>query len=133
MPLPGQEHERGFPLGLGPPLLSVLEGQTGEQTPRSEDVTHSTDGCVTVEGRSFLCRDQDADADNPREILTLGKGVAFVKSRLEKAPSKRGDHGRPSCSESRVWGWNARRHGELWLGMVLTRLEQKPPPRGPRE
>src|SRR6516225_2386945 len=22
-----------------------------------------------------------------------------------------------------VWGWDARRHGELWLGMVLTRLE----------
>src|SRR3954463_12033664 len=54
--------------------------------------------------------------------LILGKGSSFVKSRLSRLP--RAEEGwEADIQPISVRGWDARRHGELWLGMVLTRLE----------
>ena len=60
--------------------------------------------------------------DNIPDRLTLGKGVAFVKSRLKRLPQSE-ETWEADIQPISVRGWNARRHGELWLGMVLTRLE----------
>ena len=54
--------------------------------------------------------------------LTLGKGSSFVKSRLSRLPRTE-EVWEADIQPISVRGWNARRHGELWLGMVLTRLE----------
>ncbi len=54
--------------------------------------------------------------------LTLGKGSSFVKSRLSRLP-RTDEVWEADIQPISVLGWNARRHGELWLGMVLTRLE----------
>jgi hypothetical protein len=54
--------------------------------------------------------------------LTLGKGSSFVKSRLGRLP-RTDEVWEADIRPMSVSGWNARRHGELWLGMVLTRLE----------
>ena len=54
--------------------------------------------------------------------LTLGKGSSFVKSRLSRLPRTE-EVWEADIQPISVWGWDARRHGELWLGMVLTRLE----------
>jgi hypothetical protein len=60
--------------------------------------------------------------DNIPDRLTLGKGVAFVKSRLKRLPQS-DETWEADIQPISVRGWNARRLGELWLGMVLTRLE----------
>lgn len=54
--------------------------------------------------------------------LTLGKGSSFVKSRLSRLP-RTDEVWEADIQPISVRGWDARRHGELWLGMVLTRLE----------
>src|SRR4051812_15884701 len=54
--------------------------------------------------------------------LTLGKGSSFVKSRLGRLPRTE-EVWEADIQPISVRGWDARRHGELWLGMVMTRLE----------
>jgi hypothetical protein len=54
--------------------------------------------------------------------LTLGKGSQFVKSHLSRLP-RTDEVWEADIQPISVWGWDPRRHGELWLGMVLTRLE----------
>lgn len=54
--------------------------------------------------------------------LKLGKGVAFVKSRLSRLP-RTDEVWEADIQPISVRGWDAQRHGELWVGMVLTRLE----------
>ena len=54
--------------------------------------------------------------------LTLGKGSSFVKSRLSRLP-RTDEVWEADIQPISVQGWDARRHGELWLGLVLTRLE----------
>src|SRR3954466_4862044 len=54
--------------------------------------------------------------------LTLGKGSSFVKSRLSRLP-RTDEVWEADIQPISVRGWDSRRHGELWLGMVLTRLE----------
>jgi hypothetical protein len=54
--------------------------------------------------------------------LILGKSSHFVKSRLSRLP-RTDEVWEADIQPISVRGWNARRHGELWLGMVLTRLE----------
>jgi hypothetical protein len=54
--------------------------------------------------------------------LILGKGSAFVKSRLSRLP-RTDEVWEADIQPISVGGWNARHHGELWLGMVLTRHE----------
>jgi hypothetical protein len=54
--------------------------------------------------------------------LILGKGSSFVKSRLSRLP-RTDEVWEADIQPMSVSGWNARRHGELWLAMVLTRLE----------
>jgi len=56
------------------------------------------------------------------EKLNLGKGSAFVKSRLGRLPTT-DEVWEADIQPISVWGWDARHHGELWLGMVLTQLE----------
>lgn len=53
--------------------------------------------------------------------LILGKGSSFVKSRLSRLP-RTDEVWEADIQPISVRGWDARRHGELWLGMVLTRL-----------
>jgi hypothetical protein len=54
--------------------------------------------------------------------LILGKGSSFVKSRLSRLP-RSDEVWEADIQPISVRGWDAQRHGELWLGMVLTRLE----------
>ena len=54
--------------------------------------------------------------------LILGKTSHFVKSHLSRLP-RTDEVWEADIQPMSVSGWNARRHGELWLGMVLTRLE----------
>src|SRR5262245_15208961 len=54
--------------------------------------------------------------------LILGKGSKFVKSHLNRLPRTE-EVWEADIQPTSVWGWDAQRHGELWLGMVLTRLE----------
>ena len=54
--------------------------------------------------------------------LILGKGSAFVKSHLSRLP-RTDEVWEADIQPISVWGWNAGRHGELWLGMVLTQTE----------
>jgi hypothetical protein len=54
--------------------------------------------------------------------LILGKGSSFVKSHLSRLP-RTDEVWEADIQPISVWGWDARHHGELWLGMVLTRLE----------
>ena len=54
--------------------------------------------------------------------LVLGKGSKFVKSRLS-CLSRTEEVWEADIQPISVWGWDAQSHGELWLGMVLTRLE----------
>ena len=60
--------------------------------------------------------------DKIPDRLTLGKGSSFVKSRLSRLPRTE-EVWEADIQPISVWGWNTRLHGELWLGMVLTRLE----------
>jgi hypothetical protein len=60
--------------------------------------------------------------DKIPDRLTLGKGSSFVKSRLSRLP-RTDEVWEADIRPISVRGWDARRHGELWLGMVLTRLE----------
>jgi hypothetical protein len=57
-----------------------------------------------------------------QDRLILGKGSPFVKSRLSRLP-RTGETWEADIQPISAWGWDARQHGELWLGMVLTRLE----------
>ena len=52
----------------------------------------------------------------------LGKRSAFVKSRLSRLP-RTDEVWEADIQPISVWGWDARHHGELWLGMVLTQTE----------
>ena len=54
--------------------------------------------------------------------LNLGKGSAFVKSRLGRLPTT-DEVWEADIQPMSVWGWDARHHGELWLGMVMTQIE----------
>src|SRR5438270_90264 len=54
--------------------------------------------------------------------LILGKGAAFVKSRLSRLP-RTDEVWEADIQPISPWGWDSRRHGELWLGMVLTQTE----------
>src|SRR3954465_14969673 len=54
--------------------------------------------------------------------LIPGKGSSFVKSHLGRLP-RTDEVWEADIQPMSVSGWDARRHGELWLGMVLTRLE----------
>jgi hypothetical protein len=56
------------------------------------------------------------------EELFLGKGSSFVKSRLSRLP-RTDETWEADIQPISVRGWDAEHHGELWLGMVLTRLE----------
>ncbi len=60
--------------------------------------------------------------DNIPDKLILGKTSHFVKSRLSRLPRTE-EVWEADIQPISVRGWDARRHGELWLGMVLTRLE----------
>src|SRR3954471_11024046 len=60
--------------------------------------------------------------DRIPDRLTLGKGSSFVKSRLSRLP-RSDEVWEADIQPISVRGWDAQRHGELWLGMVLTRLE----------
>jgi hypothetical protein len=60
--------------------------------------------------------------DRIPDRLILGKGSSFVKSRLSRLP-RTDEVWEADIQPMSVSGWDARRHGELWLGMVLTRLE----------
>src|SRR3954469_6378754 len=60
--------------------------------------------------------------DQIPDRLTLGKGSSFVKSRLSRLP-RTAEVWEADIQPMSVSGWNSRRQGELWLGMVLTRLE----------
>ncbi len=51
------------------------------------------------------------------EKLNLGKGSAFVKSHLSRLP-RTDEVWEADIQPISVWGWDARKHGELWLGMV---------------
>ena len=57
-----------------------------------------------------------------QDKLILGKGSAFVKSHLSRLP-RTDEVWEVDIQPISVWGWDARRHGELWLGMVLTQTE----------
>jgi hypothetical protein len=72
-------------------------------------------------GPTNLSGDQEP-MDKIPDRLTLGKGSAFVKSRLSRLPRTE-EVWEADILPISVRGWDARRHGELWLGMVLTRLE----------
>jgi hypothetical protein len=61
--------------------------------------------------------------DKIPDRLSLGKGSAFVKSRLSRLPRTE-EVWEADILPISVRGWDAWRHGELWLGMVLTRLEK---------
>jgi hypothetical protein len=54
--------------------------------------------------------------------LILGKGSSFVKSRLSRL-ARADEVWEADIQPISVRGWDAQRHGELWLGLVLTRLE----------
>jgi hypothetical protein len=54
--------------------------------------------------------------------LILSKGSSFVKSRLSRLP-RTDEVWEADIRPISVWGWDTQRHSELWLGMVLTRLE----------
>src|SRR3954464_10739094 len=54
--------------------------------------------------------------------LILGKGSAFAKNRLSLLP-RTDEVWEADIQPISPWGWDARRHGELWLGMVLTQTE----------
>ena len=56
------------------------------------------------------------------EKLNLGKGSAFVKSRLSRLP-RTDEVWEADIQPISPWGWDARRHSELWLGMVLTQTD----------
>ena len=56
------------------------------------------------------------------EKLNLGKGSAFVKSRLIRLP-RTDEVWEADIQPISPWGWDAGRHGELWLGIVLTQPE----------
>lgn len=56
------------------------------------------------------------------EKLNLGKGSAFVKSRLSRLPRTE-EVWEADIQPISPWGWDALRHGELWLGMVVTQAE----------
>jgi hypothetical protein len=56
------------------------------------------------------------------ETLFLGKGSSFVKSRLSRLP-RADETWEADIQPISVRGWDAKHHGELWLGMVLTRFE----------
>ena len=60
--------------------------------------------------------------DRSPDRLILGKGASFVKSRLNRLP-RTDEVWEADIQLISVRGWDARPHGELWLGMVLTRLE----------
>jgi hypothetical protein len=60
--------------------------------------------------------------DRIPDRLTLGKGSSFVKSRLSRLP-RTDEVWEADIRPISVRGWDTRRHGELWLGMVMTRLE----------
>src|SRR4051794_26663026 len=60
--------------------------------------------------------------NDDHDRLILGKGSSFVKSRLSRLP-RTDEVWEADIRPMSVSGWDARRHGELWLGMVLTRLE----------
>jgi len=49
--------------------------------------------------------------------LILGKGSSFVKSHLSCLPGS-DEVWVADIQPISVWGWDARHHGELWLGMV---------------
>ncbi len=57
-----------------------------------------------------------------QDRLILGKGSAFVKSRLSRLP-RTDEVWEADIQPISPWGWDAQRHGELWLGMVLTQTE----------
>jgi len=54
--------------------------------------------------------------------LILGKGSSYVKSHLSRLP-RTDEVWEADIQPILVWGWDARHHGELWLGMVLTQTE----------
>jgi len=56
------------------------------------------------------------------EKLNLGKGSSFVKSHLSRLP-RTDEVWEADIQPISVWGWDARHHGKLWLGMVLTQTE----------
>jgi len=56
------------------------------------------------------------------EKLSLGKGSAFVKSRLSRLPTT-DEVWEAGTQPISVWCWDARHYGELWLGTVVTQLE----------
>ena len=60
--------------------------------------------------------------DNIPDKLILGKTSHFVKSHLSRLP-RTDEVWEADIQPMSVRGWNARLHGEVWLGMVLTRLE----------
>src|SRR5215208_445819 len=71
-------------------------------------------------GQTKPSRDHEP-MDKIPDRLTLGKGSSFVKSRLSRLP-RADEVWEADIQPISVRGWDARRHGELWLGMVLTRL-----------
>src|SRR4051794_19056633 len=79
------------------------------------------DGWMTFEGRPTRVRDHKP-MDKTPDKLALGKGSSFVKSRLSRLP-RTDEVWEADIQPISVRGWDARRHGELWLGMVMTRLE----------
>jgi hypothetical protein len=73
------------------------------------------------QGQTNPSRDHDPMNNTP-DKLTLGKGSSFVKSRLSRLP-RTDEVWEADIQPISVRGWDAVRHGELWLGMVLTQLE----------
>ena len=56
------------------------------------------------------------------EKLNLGKGSSFVKSHLSRLP-RTDEVWEADIQSISAWGWDARHHGELWLGMVMEQIE----------
>jgi hypothetical protein len=73
------------------------------------------------QGQTNPSRDHDP-MNQIHDRLTLGKGSSFVKSRLSRLP-RTDEVWEADIQPISVRGWDAHRHGELWLGMVLTRIE----------
>ena len=85
----GCPHEEGedFPEGDGLPLLPVLGGQAGEQ-PQGLRVRRFDGRLYDSRGQTNPSRDHEP-MDKIPDRLTLGKGSAFVKSRLSRLPQDR--------------------------------------------
>ena len=119
----GCPHEEGedFPEGEDCPFCPFWAGKQGSNSRDLRMPDDSRGGLHGGRGQTNPSRDHEP-MDKIPDKLTLGKGSSFVKSRLSRLP-RTDEVWEADIQPISVQGWDARRHGELWLGMVLTRLE----------